>query len=497
MNFFLIVIFLLGILLRFLYFPDNVYFAYDQARDSYTALEILKGDLKLVGPPSFLSDKLFPGPLIFYIYAPIYFFFDKNPEIVSAFFRIFNSLGIILTFLIGTVIFNKRIGLISAVLFAFSYEQTQYSLFISHQPLAVIPVLLFYLGLSLFIFKKNAKGLVLAALGWGLSIQFHYGYFLLAIPLLLILMFSRKKIYITKPKHIFLSFTVLFLTLSTFIISEIKYHSLSSYLFQNPTSALSIYPKETLFIINRFIHDIFIANYLLTPFVTLLAIAILVSATISKKDFRQKLLFLAIWFFGGITPYFLSGVPSYYYSAAASVSILIAFSYLIRQLLSKYFPLGIILLLVVLANNLHQITTINKTGVNSDMVIQPGMLTLDQKKAIDYIYLEGGKQPFSIQTFTVPLNINTTWSYIFEWYGQEKYGYLPTYGGETANGYLGNLKVIKTRSDLPNLQFIIIEPTIGIRESLKDKFFREEDYFTKIKEEKKFGEIVVQKRQKI
>ena len=121
---FLIAIFLLGIALRFLYFPDNVYFAYDQARDSYTALEILKGDLKLIGPPSFASDKLFPGPLIFYIYAPIYWLFDKNPEAISAFLRFFNSLGILLTFALGTIIFNKRVGILAALLFAFSYEQS-------------------------------------------------------------------------------------------------------------------------------------------------------------------------------------------------------------------------------------------------------------------------------------------------------------------------------------------------------------------------------------
>ena len=132
MNYLIFLIFLLAVAIRFLYFPDNVYFAYDQARDSYTALEILKGDIKLIGPPSFLSDKIFPGPLIFYIYAPIYFLFNNNPEAVSAFFRVFNSFGIILTFLAASVIFNKRVGIIAALLFAFSYEQTQYSLFISH-----------------------------------------------------------------------------------------------------------------------------------------------------------------------------------------------------------------------------------------------------------------------------------------------------------------------------------------------------------------------------
>lgn len=492
----LILVLLLGIALRFLYFPDNVYFAYDQARDSYTALEILKGDLKLIGPPSFLSDKLFPGPLIFYIYAPIYWLFDKNPEAVSAFLRFFNSLGIPLTFALGTIIFNKKVGLLAALLFAFSYEQTQYALFISHQPLAVISVLLFYLGLALLIFKNNPQGLILAALGWSLSIQFHYGYFLLLIPFSLIIFLYSRKFKALPLKSTLLFFLTLIFTLLTFVITEVKYHFFSSYLFQNSTAHFTLYPKQTLQIINRFIHDIFITDYRFTPLVAVLGAVIFLYVLIFRKNLRHKLLFLLIWFLGGLIPYFISGVPSYYYSAAASVSLLIALAFLITHLFPKHQLLTLTLLSLILVNNLNQIININKTGVNSDMVIQPGMLTSDQRRALDYIYSQAEKEPFSINTLTIPLQVNTTWSYLFEWYGKSKYGFMPLYGGEAAEGYAGNFQVIKARSKLPSLQFLIIEPTLGIREAYRDNFFREESYFTKVIEEKKFGSIIVQKRQK-
>lgn len=493
----ILAIFIVGVFIRFIYFPDDVYFAFDQARDSFTALEILKGDFKIIGPPSFLNNKLFPGPLIFYIYAPIYLIFDKNPESISAFFRLFNSFGIIFTFIIGTYIFNKKVGIISAILFAFSYEQTQYSLFISHQPLAVIPVLLFYLGLSTIIFKKKSKGLFLTAFGWGISIQFHYGYLLLGIPLILIFLFFRKHFNIIKFKDILFSFVILFLSLFTFFITELKYHFISSYVIQDSTNNFSLYPKETLFIINRFIHDTFIANYHLTIFIILSGTIFYLVNIIKIKKMRPKLIFLSIWFFGGLIPYLLSGVPSYYYSASASVSLLIIFSYIIYKLFPKHLFLALLLLLMVIINNLSQIISINKTGVNSDMVIQPGMLIFDQKKVMDYIYSQANEQPFAINALTIPLQVNTTWSYLFEWYGQKKYKYLPVFGGDAALGYSGNLKIIKTRSILPDLQFLIIEPTIGIRENYINNFFKEEDYFTKIIEENKFGTIKVQKRRKI
>ena len=43
---FLVLIFIIALLIRFTFFPQNVYFGYDQARDSYTSLEILKGHPK-------------------------------------------------------------------------------------------------------------------------------------------------------------------------------------------------------------------------------------------------------------------------------------------------------------------------------------------------------------------------------------------------------------------------------------------------------------------
>lgn len=497
--FYLLFIFLIANTVRFLYFPDNVYFAFDQARDSFAALEILKGKLKLVGPPSFLNDKLFPGPLIYYLYAPIYLVFNKNPEAVSAFFRIWNSLGIFLVFYIGSTLFSKRAGIIAAIFFAFSYEQSQYSLFLSHQPLAVISVLLFYLGISLYLFQKKPIGLMLTTIGLGLSIQFHYGYTLLSAAFITILILFRKNVKSLPIKWISLSLLSFGLIISTFVLTEIKYHFLANLFFQSSSTKVQFFSgfhlKETSFIINRFLHDSFLANYQFTPVLgTLLIFAVI--HFLWQKQQREKIIFLMIWFVFGLSLYFLSGVNSYYYSAATSVSLLLLISLLLDKLFStgKTF-MGLLIISVIIVNNLISIININSQGLNSDMAIQPGMLTSSQKQALDYIYSQARGKPFAVGALTIPLDINTTWSYLFYWYGQGKYGYLPKWIGPTATGYAGNLQVINARSELPSKQFIIIEPTVGIREDDKENFFKEESYFTKLIEEKKFGTITVQLRQ--
>lgn len=496
MKIILILLFFLAFALRLMYFPENIYFAYDQARDSFTSLEILKGDLKIVGPPSAASDKLFPGPLIFYLYAPVYFLFDKNPEAIAIFLRVFNSIGVVFTYFIGKAIFNKRVGLLSALFFTVSWEATQYSLFLSHQALAVVTVLLFYLGISILVFNRNKAGILLAALGAGLSIQFHYIYiFLLPLSLLIFFVF-REKIFPLNIGYTLTSIIILSLTLSSYVVSEIKFSFRTTTALISTGSATTIHWKETLATISRFVHDNIWSDHSTTSITGIILVSTIVYF-LFKKEFSKRIVFLILWFLIGLIPYLLSGTPSYYYAAGTAVSIFIFCSFLITQLYSRKKILGIGLFLVILFNNLYSIFTLNKLGPNPNFIIQPGMLLSDEKRALDYIYSKAGKNDFSVGALTIPLNIKTTWSYIFEWYGKQTYGYLPPWVGPSAEGHPGNLLVVSDRSKLPENQFLIIEPTVGIREAYKVNFFKEEGYFTKVIEEKEFGKIIVQQRQKI
>src|SRR3990172_5497739 len=71
----IIFVFIIALAVRFSYFPKNVYFSYDQARDFFFASDILNGDIRLIGPPSAASDKIFPGPLFFFFFFFFLFFF--------------------------------------------------------------------------------------------------------------------------------------------------------------------------------------------------------------------------------------------------------------------------------------------------------------------------------------------------------------------------------------------------------------------------------------
>ena len=67
----LIGIFCFAVLLRFLYFPNDIYFGYDQAIGSFAVKEILNGHPKLIGPTTTFQG-LRHGALYYYLYAPFY-----------------------------------------------------------------------------------------------------------------------------------------------------------------------------------------------------------------------------------------------------------------------------------------------------------------------------------------------------------------------------------------------------------------------------------------
>jgi hypothetical protein len=110
---------------------------------------------------------------------------------------------------------------------------------------------------------------------------------------------------------------------------------------------------------------------------------------------------------------------------------------------------------------------------------------------VDYTYKSSAGKAFTIVTITNPLFINTTWAYLYEYYGERKFGYEPFWGGKGQAGYPGNLteKPFGTED-----RYLIIESTIGVPSIYVTKSIYEEDRVSNIVDEKKFGYVTVQKR---
>ncbi len=484
----LFLIFLVAIVLRFLYFPNNIYFGFDQARDAFASQGVANGDIKLVGPPT-STPGLFHGPLYYYLFAPVYKLFLGNPMGISAVLRIVNALGVFLVFYIAYFMFNRKSAFIASFLYAISFEQTQFAIYINHPSLGVISVLLFYLGLAMLIFQRKPKGWFILALGLGLSLQFEFVLIILLPILMAFLLIFFKKI--SKPslfQVIICSGIVLFFV-SSFLLAELKFHNNSLPLIFNVANSQSIISPLTNFlsILNRFFQD----NILYIPAHTYLIFYFLLFLWLSRKKKIPQVIFVTLWILGGILPYIHNSntLPLYYHAMGVSVGLLVLISYF----LSKR-PFLIILILI---SNLYLIQKFNSQGSLPSFNVQSGMLLTQEIKVIDYMYKEVQGRQFSINALTMPLYINTTWSYLFSWYVKDKA--LPIWGGEQALGYPGEkvFRIETSRSKLPDLQFLILEPTRGITPNIVSDFIRLESYFTKVISQQSFGQFVVQTRAKI
>lgn len=492
-------------MIRFLYFPNNIYFGYDQARDAFAALEIAHGKLKLIGPTTSFEG-LSHGAFYYYLISPAYLLGDKSPEVAAGYLRIINALGIFLIFLVASITFNKKVGFLSALLFAFSFEQSQFAIYMGNPAPASLTVMVLYLGWAIFIFGKKWWGLPLAFLGLGLSIQLQFALLYLVAPFALLIALNYKQILQLGIKKLSLAVLTFLLSISTFILADIR----NNFRTINALMSLSNFnPHKTVFtILNSYFYTVSrMFTFNITGELPLKEAIIVIFLglfifLVFKKQYKEKLIFLAIWFFSIFLTFAIHGgtdnlqrdVPLYYPNVGVSISLLIFTSLLIYLLSFKTKIVAGILLVLILIANIKMVTTLNSLGTISEIDVQQGMLLSDEKRVVDLTYQQAEKQPFAVKAVTLPFFINTTWSYLYEWYGQKEYGYLPIWGGKNALGYAGNLEVIEVQEKLPTQRFLILEPTRGIPPHLINEYITEENYFTKILDERQIGSFIVQKR---
>ena len=495
---FLLLIFCLALVVRFWWFPKNVYFGYDQARDAFVSQEIYQNkDLKIIGP-SAGKEGLFHGPLYWYLIGPVYLFFKGNPAGVLAFISFINCLGIFLIYFLGKNLFGKNIGLIAALFFAFSFSQSQYALYFANPAPAVLTIILIFLGWALLIFKKKKYSWVLIGLGYGLSVQFEFFLIYLILTAPLILLIYRKEIMKKNTiKNSVFGLVAFLVSVLTFIVAELKYN------FRTTRILFSLFSKASISgtklassnfwgrLGEELSYGIFTGcqrNIILTDVLFLLIV--LVTLFIFGND-RKKLFLPIIWIFSNLLIDFFGSPQLYYVSIGMSVALILIYSYCLEKLIIFNKFLAITIFCFILGNNFYLIKKFNKNGPLNSLYVQEDMLLEQEKGVLDKIYLDAEKSPFIVNALTMPYKIKTTWAYLFNWYGQRKYGYVPFWGGENVPGYAGELPLPDSDK---YVRYAIFEPMRGIPKELKKEFLDSENGYGLPLWEERIGDFIIQKR---
>lgn len=373
MNVFLFFILFFGLILRFyklselmLFIGDFGWF-YVQARDF-----LLSGTIPLVGIES-SHPWLHQGPFWTYIVAIVFFLSNFNP-ISPAYFSIILDAGTIyLMYKIGSLIFSRNVGLISAYLYAFSPLVIAHARMPYHtSPIPFLTLLYFYI-LSRWI-KGKIIFLPISILILGILYNFELATASLSFVFLGLLLFGMIK---NKPwaKSIFKK-KIFFITLLSFIIpmtpvlifdfhngfpqtlkfgTWIGYKLLRLFGFPQLTEASeATYSNLMHFTIVKLQELIFAPNILVSLLLLISGcIFLIIKIKISNDKTNYSLLGFLLLMIS--SSYFVAKTPSSAYLPVFFPIIFLTLGILFNQLLTKktVFPISLILIIISVANVYH------------------------------------------------------------------------------------------------------------------------------------------------
>lgn len=488
-----------GYYLRVMFLPVGALtFGYDQARDAFVAQEIVSGDMKILGPPA-STPGLFHGVFYYYFLVPAYAI-SRSPVVAAYWTAAFNALGAILVYFLARMMTkNKLAALAASVMFAISFESSQYAIWLSNPTLGVWTVPMIYLGLWMWLWKRKPWGAVLAGIGLGLSIQSEIFLAYHLVPVMIWVWVYRKK---RKIREVVNFVFTLGATLLTMILVEVKFGfqgigGLKSLLSssESVSHGKSLGDFLLLFLnqLGRvYAHNSYPGN---VGYGAMLVLGLLIYALITwdKKKLTWEP-FLATWLLAHITVASVGGTSTPFLLVGIGPAVSILLGIYLAKWWKEQKLITLIIFGVLVYGNLSMIMKENPHG-QTIFSIQSDMTVDNHEAALDYVYSEAGGMPFSVNTITSPLWVNTVWSYMFNWYGVEHYGYLPEWHGRDQVGRLGNnLAVV---NDETKLYFLIAEPLQGIPPKFVEDTYQAEDAVSKLVEEVKFDQVTVQKREKI
>lgn len=497
-------ILLLSLLIRLYTISDqSIMFWYDQARDLARVQEIISGNLKIQGPSaSGTNDTIYHGVFYYYYILPWVWLGCGNPIVVNLALAIIGSFSVLLIYaLTNKIMISRKIAILVAFLFSLSFLHAQLSTWMSNPQTLVFSLPLFYYCFWLVFFSHKSL-LAIIGLAIGLSLSVHAGIFELhlVVPVTLAYFYQAwrsKSLFWWSWKEIIVFVTTNLILLSPMILTQYLLISRGVLDLSNPQfqSAKSINLLDSL--LNGLKLYWQYSVQVLTPNQPYLLVIFVYPIYLAWRNLSvRKMVFFALLFLSPLfllllqqrnSSHLLIGVEVFIYALLAmGVSLLwkgVRWQKILAYLLISIF---------IVTNLLSHLQAYQKK--NTYFAIQKGSLLKEQLALIDYTYKKAINKQFTFSSSTNPFAINITWGYLYKHYGMKNYGYLPNFVGPDQIGLVG--QDFLPRSEKPaSLHFIILEPDTGLNKRMAEIFMGEQDSYSTLIEEVKFGSLILQVRQ--
>lgn len=194
----------------------------DIARD-FLLIEdvVVNRHITLIGPRSGIGG-IFHGPLWLYMNAPAFILGNGNPLVVGMFWTLLMIIAIYSLYFVGTKLFNKTTGILSAVLFSVFTIPISGRLYNPYAAVMSAPIFFFFF--VCYLRKNNVKYLIAAFFVLGIIIQFQSAF---GGPILLLSVLYLIPYFVKRKKILHLSsLMILLIPLSTYILFDLKHQFL-------------------------------------------------------------------------------------------------------------------------------------------------------------------------------------------------------------------------------------------------------------------------------
>lgn len=419
-------------------------FTYDVGRDLLAVKSIIENhDLVLIGATSGLEG-LFYGPWWYYFLTIPFVFTDGNPQGIVLAFTFIGAANIVLAFFIGRSLGGNLLGILWASFIAISPSLISSSSQLWNPNIIPTLVLLSVWLIQKIFIVQDVKTWTWIALGIILilvvEMEIVFGVLFFLSIFLSAIVFLRQKIVGSSHfmKNSFFFIFGVFIVELPRIIFEIRHSFLMTkkiinhfFELSTPAQTASIFSKaritEAQMIFEKtWTETIAGGNHLVGA---LLLVIFVLSCVIyySKASISEKLILRIslvtsfVFFFGflffsqGIWGHYLVGLPILF-TLIAGIAVSLVF---------RNFPfpktIVIILLSIFLINiwSSRIIESLYLPTWEGDPSVYRNQLAI-----IDYVYKEADGKRFKYVLYTPPVH-DYTYRYLFSWYGEAKYGYIP------------------------------------------------------------------------
>jgi len=458
-------------------------FWYDQGRDALVISDLLHyGKFFLIGPVTGIEG-IFLGPFYYYLLVPFYWLGKGSPVVAAAGLGWITIGAIFLIYLLAKQMYDRRIGLVAAFLYGFSYNLVVFSRWLANPNPLPFFTLLVLIFLYKFISCQNFKFLILSSFLIGLCLQLEAASAVFFLPATLaILIWQRKRVFGVKyVRYLVLSMIAFSLTLFPQIVFNFRHQGIlvsafRQFLVGEKSFSLSLGQMAKMRVLTYY--EAFFSKLIPNGSWLRLVSLALFSATAffsRKKIFNQGGKLLLVWLIVPILGFFFyRGNHGYvwdYYFTGVIPAFFILFSVGLTCLWQKnmfgkvmvgLFLTGFLTINIQFLNNYY------KTGI--------GITLRAQERAIDWIYNDAGESDFNVDVY-VPPQIYFSYSYLFQWYGKAKFGREP----ETK--LVNNLYTLE-EPDGEHPQFLVA-------------WLKRQEEIGRIVKEYSWGDITVQKRERV